>query len=281
VTAILCRAGVPSALTPVLNALAVMRAVHGDSVVAGIAPAIVVQPEQPVPLDGSGPLDGSRPRPAQFADRRWLPATGLLNSPAALDALIDAAKQRWNAPDHVAASLAFKAYARWLALPAVLGYATARRIPDVTPDNVVYRFDASTKHLVTIGLRDYRTTELADDAALLAVLRDTLLDQHLDPLVEQIRNRVHIGRRTLLGSLASAIGLLLSRSADALPGSTLDTATAVLSTLDIADLVTMAPQPGGRLDVQRRTCCLAFTLPEPKFCGGCCVPSADSPVRVT
>jgi ferric iron reductase protein FhuF len=261
-TAVLCRAGVPSALTPVLAAMAAMRSRYGDSVVAGIAPAIVVEP-----------------------DPTWCSARDLLTAPAALDELLDAAKQRWNAPDHVAASLAFKAYARWLALPVVLGYAAAKRLPDISPDNVVYRYDASTKHLVTIGLRDSRTTGLpsdsyaqravADDDALRCMLRDATLDQHLDPLIDRIRSRVHVGRRTLLGSLASAAVLLLSRSADALPGSTLDTANLVLSTLDIADLVTLTAQPGGRLDVQRRTCCLAFTLPEPTICGGCCIPAAN------
>jgi ferric iron reductase protein FhuF len=260
VTAILCRADAPSALTPVLTAVAAMRSQYGESVVSGIAPAIVVEP-----------------------DKTWLPATDLLTAPQSLDNLIDAAKQRWNAPDHVAASLAFKAYSRWLALPVVLGYASAHRLPEVAPDNVVYRFDASSKHLVTIGLRDGRTAGLtgdpqatrrvADSAALLALLRESLLDRHLDPLVEQIRSRVHVGRRTLLGSLASSVGLLLSRSADALPGSILDSANAMLATLDIADLVALTGEPDGRLDVQRRTCCLAFTLPEPKICGGCCVPT--------
>jgi ferric iron reductase protein FhuF len=262
VTAVLCRADVPSALTPVLTAVAAMRAQYGDTVVAGIAPTIVVKP-----------------------DSSWCSARDLLTAPQALDELLDAAKQRWNAPDHVAASLAFKAYARWLALPVVLGYAAARRLPDISPDNVVYRYDPADKHLVTVGLRNSRTTGLlgdpyaqhavSGDAALLPLLRDAMLGRHLDPLVDRIRARVHVGRRTLLGSLASSVALLLSRGADALPGSTLDTANAVLATLDIADLVTMTAQPGGRLDVQRRTCCLAFTLPEPKICGGCCIPTAE------
>jgi ferric iron reductase protein FhuF len=260
VTAILCRADAPSALAPVMTAIAAMRSHYGESVVAGIAPAIVVT-----------------------ADERWRPATDLLSSPHALDSLIDAAKQHWNAPDHVAAALAFKSYSRWLALPIVLGYAAARRLPDLSPDNVVYQYHPSAKHLMTLGLRDARTAGLpgdpqatravTDDAALLALFRESLLDRHLDPLVEQIRSRVNIGRRTLLGSLASSVALLLSRSADALPGSTLDTASTLLSTLDMADLVVMTAQPDGRLDVQRRTCCLAFTLPEPKFCSGCCVPT--------
>ena len=37
------------------------------------------------------------------------------------------------------------------------------------------------------------------------------------------------------------------------------------------DLVDLVPGPTGEPAVQRRTCCLAFTLPQPKVCGGCCL----------
>ena len=50
-------------------------------------------------------------------------------------------------------------------------------------------------------------------------------------------------------------------------------AQTLLSALDVADLVTLEPDPEG-LRVQRRTCCLAFTLPGQKICAGCCVPAA-------
>ena len=40
------------------------------------------------------------------------------------------------------------------------------------------------------------------------------------------------------------------------------------------DLVEIVPGAGGEPFVQRRTCCLAFTLPEPKLCSGCCIKPA-------
>jgi ferric iron reductase protein FhuF len=41
----------------------------------------------------------------------------------------------------------------------------------------------------------------------------------------------------------------------------------VLAALGVARLVDLSPD--GR--VRRRTCCLAFALPEPKVCDGCCI----------
>ena len=54
-------------------------------------------------------------------------------------------------------------------------------------------------------------------ADLPGYLRRTLLDGHLDPVLEQLRGRVRLGRRTLLGSLASGVAYALVRSADTLP----------------------------------------------------------------
>jgi hypothetical protein len=64
----------------------------------------------------------------------------------------------------------------------------------------------------------------------------------------------------------------LSRAADVIPGPTMQTADRVLRSLGVADLVELSSRPGNAgLTVQRRTCCLAFTLPEPKVCAGCCI----------
>jgi hypothetical protein len=63
----------------------------------------------------------------------------------------------------------------------------------------------------------------------------------------------------------------LSRARDVIPGSTLDRAAELLSALGIADLVELTAQASGELWVQRRTCCLAFLLPEPTLCSGCCI----------
>ena len=110
-----------------------------------------------------------------------------------------------------------------------------------------------------------------DDGALRAVLRSSLVDSNLAPVLERLRNRVHLGRRTLWGSVASGVAHGLSRAADALPGATLDIARDLLTLLDVDELVDSPAATGAGLDVQRRTCCLAFTLPEPKICKGCCI----------
>ncbi len=95
----------------------------------------------------------------------------------------------------------------------------------------------------------------------------TLLDEHLTPILEHLHTLARVGERTLLGSVASGIAYALVRSADALPGGVTATATGILTALGLDDLVEIGPD----LHVQRRTCCLAFTLPQPKVCSGCCI----------
>jgi ferric iron reductase protein FhuF len=41
----------------------------------------------------------------------------------------------------------------------------------------------------------------------------------------------------------------------------------LLRALGVDDLVELTPE----LEIRRKTCCLAFTLPEPKVCRGCCI----------
>jgi hypothetical protein len=238
------------------------------------------------------PLTGLAPDLTVSDPIGWTPATEL-TSGAAIDGLLDAAKQRWRAAPHAAGALAWKSYSYWLALPALLGYASARRVPLVRPGGVVVRW-APHQPVITIGLtsvdvavlpadplallpaasRDrQRITVVPDDAALIAAMRTSLMHEHLEPVMGQIRSRLHLGQRTLWGSLASGVAHGLSRAADALPGPILATAGELLAGLGIDDLVELAELPDDQpgLSVQRRTCCLAFTLPEPKICSGCCI----------
>jgi ferric iron reductase protein FhuF len=215
----------------------------------------------------------------------WLSATALVDG-SRLPDLLDAAKHRWRAAPHAAAALAWKAYTYWLALPVMIGWASARRVPLAYPADVLVHFE-DHRPLLTLGLR--RSVQVAvlpgdplaatgrpeirvvpDEAALLAALRESLLDAHLTPMLERIRDQVHLGSRTLLGSVASAVGYAVLRAADALPGSVTENAATLLTALDVDDLVDLVPGPAGVV-VQRRTCCLAFTLPEPKICSGCCI----------
>jgi hypothetical protein len=218
----------------------------------------------------------------------WAPATTLVSGRRLTD-FIATAQQRWSASPHAGAALAWKCYTYWVALPAVVGYAAARRVPLVRPDGVVVRW-SSQRPFLTVGLTSVDVAGLpsdplaaagstagivvaGDDAALLAALRSALVDSHLAPIVEQVSARLRLGHRTLWGSLASGVAHALSRAADVVPGSPLENATEILAALGVADLVALSPRADGRpgLDVQRRTCCLAFTLPQPKVCIGCCI----------
>jgi hypothetical protein len=251
------RPGTLPPLAPVVDALAVMAQrypVH--SLVTGL-----------VVTDESG----------------WTPGSSLLDD-AGLTAFLDAARRRWPAAPHVAAALGWKCYAYWASVPAVLGFATAQRVPLLRADDVVVRF-ADRAPFLRIGLRRPEIAVLPDDRyaasehvvsdreALLSALRLSLLDGHLAPIAAGISRQVRLGRRTLLGSLAAGVGHALSRTAPSLPPArpALPTAEAILDALGLADLVELTPHPNGRLFVQRRTCCLAFALPDPRTCVGCCI----------
>lgn len=260
-TATISRGGL-SPLAPVNATLAMMRARYGDVSLQGLVPGLVADP-----------ADG------------WVSAGSLLAADGS-GALLAAARERWQALPHAAAALAWKCYSYWAALPAVVGYAAARRVPLMSADRVRVHFSAR-QPFVRLGLHEPVTAVLAsdpiavsgvpgllvvpDETALLGVLRESLVERHLGPLLETFRGQVHLGHRTLWGSVASGVAYGLSRAADAIPGSTMEIATTLLETLDAVDLVDLAPRAEGGLDIHRRTCCLAFTLPTPKVCTTCCI----------
>jgi hypothetical protein len=259
VTALISREAVEP-LAPVVATLSALRSRHGEDSLQGLVPGLV----------GTG-------GPA------WTPAADL-----DIAELLDTAARRWSAQPHAAAALAWKCYSYWLALPAVLGFAAARRVPLMTPDRVLVRHTPRQPFL-TLALRAPVTAVLAsdpivatdapgllivdDEEELLVVLRRSLVDAHLDPLLDEFHRRARVGRRTLWGSVGSGVAYGLSRAADSLPGPTMDIARRVLTTLDADDLVDLSERPGGGLDIRRRTCCLAFTLPTPKVCTTCCIRS--------
>jgi ferric iron reductase protein FhuF len=262
------------ALAPVAAALATVRRRQGAEGTRGLVPGLLV------PAGEAG----------------WVPAADLLAGGSDLDRLLAAAQARWSASEHAAVALAWRSYTYWLAMPVVLSWATARRVLLVAPDDVLVQVGGE-QQLLRFGLRRLRLAVVADDPVpggagapepapelvvlgsseeLLAITRRTLRDSHLDPLLAALQARARVGTRTLLGSLASAVAYGLVRGLAAPPAAIDASAQALLSALDVADLVALEPDPSGRLQVRRRTCCLAFTLPVPKICSGCCLrPAAD------
>ncbi|WP_089012028.1 IucA/IucC family C-terminal-domain containing protein [Micromonospora inositola] len=249
---------------PLAPVTATLRAMFGTDDLPGLAPGLLV---------ASG-------------EARWSPATRLVDG-TLLPEFLRAATVRWGGTPHACAALAWKSYSYWVALPAVLGWASARRVPLVDPADVLIHFE-DHRPLLTLGLR--RSTAVAvlpgdplaltgapdvrvvaGEAELLGALRASLLDAHLAPMIAAIQAEVRIGTRTLLGSVASGIAHGILRAADTLPGSSTRSIETLLDALDLADLVELVPGPAGEPTVQRRTCCLAFTLPRPKICQGCCV----------
>jgi hypothetical protein len=222
-------------LSPINASLAIIRQRHGEDSLQGLVPGL---------------------RAGRAA---WPSAAVLLTADGMADFLATAA-QRWNAQPHAAAALAWKCYSYWLALPAVIGYAAARRVPIMTPSEVLVQYSPRPP-FVRLGLRD----PLVVEDASLATLRSSVLDEHLLPLIEQIQTHVHLGTRTLLGSVASGTAYALSRAGLAAQ------APEVLAALGVEDLVELTPQPDGQARIHRKTCCLAFTLPTPKVCSGCCI----------
>lgn len=252
-----------SVTRPLAPVLAALDAVRGDSEVFGVASGLVV---------------GETLAPG------WLPATDLTGP--ALDDLLDVPRRLWGAKPHAAAALAYKQYTYWLAMPAVLGWAVARRVPLLDAANVAVRLGGGDDHRVRLGMRRPLLAVLPDDPAaghpdavvaageaeLLAVLRGTLLDRHVAPLVAATRERVRVGAHTLYGQLAAGVTYVLSAASELL-ADPVGAGAALLDALGMARLAGLREAPEGGLCVRRSTCCLAFVVPGlgGQTCPECCV----------
>lgn len=249
-------------LEPVLTAIAALRA-RGDRTVFGLADGLVV---------AADPTAG------------WRPATSIVDG-TGLGELLDGPVRLWNAKPHAAAALAYKQYTYWLAMPAVLGWATARRVPLLDAGNVAVRLAPRPPYL-TFGMLRPTVAVLPDDPIagapdtvvmpsepeLLAVLRRTLLDRHVVPLVAATRRRVRIGAHTLYGQLAAGVAYVLADAGDLVPEPARSART-LLDALDMTDLAGLDTGPDGTARVRRNTCCLAFVVPQlgARTCPECCV----------
>jgi hypothetical protein len=219
-----------------------------------------------------------------------------------LEAVVNTVMRRYGATRHVAAALLWKTYTYRTVAPVVLGWALNRRVPLATAENTVIRPGPGDNRL-SIAVVDPVVAVLPDDemaggpgiltvpdaGALLAVAAGALLDGHLIPVLATMTARCKIGQRPLWGSVAEAVVHPLLISGPRTPGGLADSGRLPLRTaagrmgqarwlLDglghgLADLLDLTPAADGT-PYRRRTCCLAFALPQYDYCKTCCVPAS-------
>lgn len=233
----------------------------------------------PRPLRGMRPwLDGME-APAGID----LPGSALADGSRVGELLADSARI-WGGSPHASAALAWKTYCYWVLVPAVLGYISARRVPLLEADNFVFTISDDDPmfsgrqirpRFAVLGGDESAGASgvevVANQGALLERMRSSLFEAHLDPVLEAIRREVRIGRRTLLGSLASGIAYATASCSSAGREPAEAVAGDLLAAFDVADLVDVSTDERGRLVYQRHTCCLAFTIEGCGTCSTCCV----------
>lgn len=185
-----------------------------------------------------------------------------------------------------------------MAAAALVCLATERRVPDVSPDNIAFRFGPEgMARAIMLGVPTFAALPddpdaehpdavvLPDVAALRGWLRDRLVHGHLAGLVPMLRERTRRGPRALWGTASdmcsSSLALLAEiegtlAAADYLYGE----ARAFLATgPPLVDAPALCPLlHAGRLASgwRRVTCCLAYRLGD-GFCTSC--PAIDQDVR--
>lgn len=226
--------------------------------------------------------------------RAWLDGEvpeGAIEFPAAelaagerIEELMGTAAALWGGSAHANAALAWKTYCYWTLAPVVLGYVAARRVPVMDAANAVF---SVAEDAPMFSVRQIRPRFLAlphdpcaahpdvevvaNEAILLDRLRATVFDAHLAPVLDAFLARARVGRRTLMGSVASGIAYGVASIAQVVPDPDDVLAKTLLDAFDVSALVDIRTDEMGRLVYQRRTCCLALTIDGNRTCSTCCV----------
>lgn len=201
-----------------------------------------------------------------------------------VDELMATAAALWGGSAHANAALAWKTYCYWTVAPVVLGYLADRRVPVMDAADTVF---AVSRDAPMFSVRQVRPRFLvlphdpcaaapgaevaANEGDLLDRLRTSVFEDHLAPVLDAFLVRVRVGRRTMLGSLASGLAYAVASMAQVAPEPDEVVAKTLLDVFDVAHLVDIATDNAGRLVYRRRTCCLALTIEGGRTCSTCCV----------
>ncbi|HEY1094660.1 MAG TPA: hypothetical protein VGE61_08145 [Glycomyces sp.] len=203
-----------------------------------------------------------------------------------IEELMGTAAALWGGSAHANAALAWKTYCYWTLAPVVLGYIAARRVPVLDAANAVFHVADDAPMFSVRQLRPRflalphdpcaahpDVDVVANEAVLLERLRATVFDAHLAPVLEGFLANARVGRRTLMGSVASGIAYAVASIAQVVPDPDDVLAKTLLEAFGVADLVDISTDDAGRLVYRRRTCCLALTIEGNRTCSTCCVRS--------
>lgn len=201
-----------------------------------------------------------------------------------VEELMTAAAALWGGSPHANAALAWKTYCYWTLAPAVLGYVAARRVPVMDAANTIFTVSPGVP---MFSVRQVRRRFLvlphdpcaghpdaevcANEGDLLDRMRTGVFDAHLGPVLDAFLARVRVGRRTMMGSIASGLAYAVASTAQVVPEPADVIAKTLLDAFDVSHLVDIATDEEGRLVYQRRTCCLALTIEGGRTCSTCCV----------
>ncbi|MGH8884595.1 MAG: (2Fe-2S)-binding protein [Egibacteraceae bacterium] len=219
----------------------------------------------------------------------WVPATTVAEL---LDELLASIGEHYGTADPAVIGTYFlKRYARGTAAAALVCLATERRVPDVAPGNVAFRFgpDGRVQEAALVvptfaALPDDPDAEhpdavvLPDVAALRCWLRDRFVCGHLATIVPLLRQRTRRGPRALWGTVSDmctgALALLAEIEGTLEAAGQLDRESrAFLATgPPLIDAPPFRPivHAGMLASGWRRvTCCLAYRLPDHGLCASC------------
>lgn len=228
-------------------------------------------------------------RLGQPAGPDWIPTTAVAGY---LDELLKRVGETYGTADpSVRGTFFLKGYARGVAAAALVCLATERRVPDVAPGNVTFRFgpDGMVQEVALAvpalaALPDDPDAEhphtviLPDVAALRRWLRDRFVNGHLAAIVPLLLQRTRRGPRALWGTVSDVCSGALAQLAEF--EGTLETA----GELDRESRAFLATGPPlivapplcplvhrGELSAgwRRVTCCLAYRLADRGLCTSC------------
>lgn len=192
----------------------------------------------------------------------WIPAAELVNG-ARLEELFALPERLWAAPAHAAAVLAWKVYAYRLVEPLAKAWPAPgcppRQLPVLSAENVRFRVRPDAPY-VLLDARHQTPDTIPDEQGRLAFLRETLVERHLRPLMERIRESRRVSERVLWGQAAAAIAYAFADHSPATSG-----CARVTELLPLTGLAGIGEDDA----VWQSTCCLAFASPGLTACRTC------------